>query len=190
MRHKLQISTIMEIKISSKQMLQIWYVLSWVIFIGLCVDAGSFIFNAFFTMVINPINASYFDLSGLYEFDHGYFLVMLLLMGIVGVLKAIMFYLIVKILHDKKLNLTEPFNIEMKRFIYNMSYLALGIGLFSYWGAKYTKWFVEQGVTMPDIQRLQLGGADVWLFMGIILLVIAQIFKRGIEIQSENELTV
>jgi hypothetical protein len=43
---------------------------------------------------------------------------------------------------------------------------------------------------MPDIQYLQLGGADVWLFMGITLLVIAQIFRRGIEIQTENELTV
>jgi len=43
---------------------------------------------------------------------------------------------------------------------------------------------------MPDTQHLHLGGADVWLFMGVILFVIAQIFKRGIEIQRENELTV
>jgi len=43
---------------------------------------------------------------------------------------------------------------------------------------------------MPDTQHLRLGGADVWLFMGGILFFIAQIFKRGIEIQTENELTV
>ena len=43
---------------------------------------------------------------------------------------------------------------------------------------------------MPGIQYLGLGGADVWLFMCVTLYVIAQIFKRGIEIQSENELTV
>jgi hypothetical protein len=30
----------------------------------------------------------------------------------------------------------------------------------------------------------------VWLFMSVTLFVIAQIFKRGIEIQTENELTV
>lgn len=41
---------------------------------------------------------------------------------------------------------------------------------------------------MPDLHYLRLGGADVWLFMGITLLVIAQIFKKGIEIQ--NDLTV
>jgi hypothetical protein len=43
---------------------------------------------------------------------------------------------------------------------------------------------------MPDTQRLRLGGSDVWIFMSVILFVIAQIFRRGIEIQSENELTV
>jgi hypothetical protein len=43
---------------------------------------------------------------------------------------------------------------------------------------------------MPDIEHLRLGGADVWLFMGVTLFVIGHIFKRGIEIQSENELTV
>jgi hypothetical protein len=43
---------------------------------------------------------------------------------------------------------------------------------------------------MPDTQTLVLGGADVWIFMAIILFVLAQLFKRGIEIQNENELTV
>ena len=33
-------------------------------------------------------------------------------------------------------------------------------------------------------------GADVWLFMGVILIIFAMIFKKGIEIQSENDLTV
>ena len=111
-------------------------------------------------------------------------------MGITGVLKAIMFYLIVKILMDKKLDLAQPFNKEMGRFIFSMSYLALGTGFFSFWSMKYAKWLAQQGVDMPDNEHLRLAGADIWLFMGITLFVIAHIFKRGIEIQSENELTV
>ena len=86
--------------------------------------------------------------------------------------------------------MSQPFSREVGRFIFKISYLALSIGLFSWWGVKYTEWFVKQGVKMPDIEYLRLGGADVWLFMGVILFVIAQIFKRGIEIQTENELTV
>jgi len=180
----------MEIKISTEQILKMLYVLSWIIFLGVCIEAGSFIFNALFTLVINHNFANYFDLSGLYEYDPGYFFVELLLMSIVAVMRALIFYLIVKILRDKKLNLSQPFNKEVGRFIFRISYLALGIGLFSYSGVKYAEWFVKQGVKMPDIQNLRLGGADVWLFMSVILYIIAQIFKRGIEIQSESELTI
>jgi hypothetical protein len=184
----------MEIKITTKQILKVLHILSWIIFIGLCIRAGGILFNAFLTLVINPVDAKIFwrevDLSGLYDFDKGYFITETLFMSIVAIMQAILFYLIVKILNDKKLNLTQPFNIEMKRLISNMSYLAIGIGLFCNWGTANTKWLVTKGVVMPDVQSLGLGGADVWLFMGVTLLVIAQVFKRGVEIQSENDLTI
>lgn len=184
----------MEIKISTQQMLNILYVLSWIIFIGVCIEAGGFIFNAFSTLVLSPVEASYFwqevDLSSLYQYDPGHFLVETFFMIIVAIMRAWIFYLIIKILHEKKLTMSQPFNKEVGSFIFKVSYLALGIGLFSAWGVKYAEWLVRQGVEMPDIQHLRLGGADVWLFMGVTFLVLAQIFKRGIEIQSENELTV
>lgn len=184
----------MEIKITTTQILKILYILSWIIFIGVCIEAGGYIFNAFYTLMHNPAGASKFwqeiDLSGLYNYDRGYFATVTLYMIIVAVMKALMFYLIVKILHDKKLNLTQPFNREVGRFISHLSYLSFGIGLFSWWGVKQAIWLGKQGVSMPDIQQLHLGGADVWIFMGVILFVISQIFKRGIEIQEENDLTV
>ena len=180
----------MELKITSKMMLTILYVLSWIIFIGLCIEAGSFLFNAFFTLLVNENNAGYFQLAPLYQYDKGHFMVVLLLMSIAAILKACIFYLIVKILHDKKLDLSKPFNKEIGRFVANMSYLAVGTGIFSYWGVQYTERFVQQEIKMPAVETLRLGGADVWLFMGVTLLVLAQIFKRGIELQTESELTV
>jgi hypothetical protein len=54
----------------------------------------------------------------------------------------------------------------------------------------YAEWFESKGVVMPDSNLLKIDGAGVWLFMSIVLFIIAQIFKRGIEIQEENELTV
>ncbi|WP_269222232.1 DUF2975 domain-containing protein [Flavobacterium sp. IMCC34518] len=184
----------MEIKITTKQMLKVLHVLSWIIFIGLCINAGGVLFNAFFALLINSIAAKNFwqhvDLSSLYDFDKGFFITEISLMCIVAIMQAFLFYLIVKILNNKKINVTQPFSTEIQHFISNMSYLALGIGLFSNWGVEYTKWLIAKGITMPDIQSLRLGGADVWLFMGIILLVIAQVFKRGAEIQAENELTI
>jgi uncharacterized membrane protein len=40
------------------------------------------------------------------------------------------------------------------------------------------------------VNLLKIGGADVWLLMGFVILVFAIIFKKGIELQSENDLTV
>jgi hypothetical protein len=144
--------------------------------------------------VINPINAATFwagnDLSGLYKYNPMHFFGVTFLTSIASVLKACIFYLIINILYDKKLNMSQPFNKEVGRFMFRISYLCLFIGFFCFLGVKYTEWVVKQGIEMPDIQYLRLGGADVWLFMGVVLYVIAQIFKRGIEIQSENELTV
>lgn len=184
----------MEIKIGTKQMLKLLLVIAWIIFIGVSIEAGGFIFNTIFTLVLKPNAAKHLwqqvDLSNLYKYNQGYFFAEMLLISIVAFLKACMFYLIVKILHNKKLDMSQPFSKEVGRFILKVAYLALGIGLFCLWGANYAEWFVKQGVEMPDIQYLRISGADVWLFMGVILFVIAEIFKRGIEIQSENELTV
>jgi hypothetical protein len=181
-------------EISTKQILRILYVLSWIIFIGLCIEAGGLLFNSVYAFFINPAAANNFfnqiDLSALFNYDSGHFLVVTFLMVIVSVMKALMFYLIVKVLHDKKLNLSQPFNIEVGSFIFKLSYLALGIGIFSFSTINYSKWLISKGVQMPDLQSLYADGADVWLFMAVVLYVIAHIFKRGIEIQIENDLTI
>ena len=44
---------------------------------------------------------------------------------IVAVLKAIMFYLIVKTFHDKKLTISEPFNETVRQFIALIAWIAL-----------------------------------------------------------------
>lgn len=174
--------------------LKILYVLSWIIFVGVCIEAGGSIFSAFYTLVINSINARTFwvgnDLTGLYAYGRGHFFTETFLISISSVMKACIFYLIIKNLRPEKINMSQPFSREVGHLIFNISYLSLFIGFISLWGVKYTEWLVEHGVKMPEIQYLRLGGADVWLFMGVILFVLAQIFKRGIEIQSENELTV
>lgn len=194
MRHNFLTLVVMEIKISTQQILKVLYIISWIIFIGICIEAGGYVFNAVYTMFYNPVGAAHLwnklDLSALYNLDPGFFLVLTSIMSIVAILKAIMFYQIVLILHDKKLNMSRPFNEEMGHFMFRVSYLTLGIGLFTAWGAKYATRFLEQGVKTPSPEHLGLTGGDVWLFMGITLFVIAQIFKRGIEIQTENDLTV
>jgi hypothetical protein len=185
----------MEIKITTTQILKVLEILSWIIFIGLCIEAGSIAVNTIITLFINPDGVENFwtgadYLSGLYSLDHGHFITIALIMNIVAIMKAIMFYLIVKLFTERKLNISQPFNKEFRRFILLLSYLALGIGLFSQFGLKYSVWVAKQGMGPADLQELHIAGADVWLFMAVILFVIGQIVKRGIEIQTENELTI
>ncbi|MFE3848604.1 DUF2975 domain-containing protein [Flavobacterium sp. LB3P45] len=165
-----------------------------ILFIDICIEAGGFIFNTFFILVINPVDANKFwaevNLSELYNYNQSYFITVTSLMIIVALMRPVMFYIIAKIFHHKILNLLQPFNETVRHFILKTAYLALGIGFLSFWGAKYIQDLVNQGMQMPDLQHLRLGGADVWLFMAVILFGIAQIFKKGIEIQNENDLTV
>lgn len=179
--------------ISTKQVFTILLIISWIIFVGICIEAGGFITNAVFAIAKPGVVKHLWqqvDLTDLLRYDTGQFFVEVCIISIVLVLKAILFYLIIKMLHNKNISLARPFNDAVRRFVFNLSYIALGIGLFSFYGVKYAEWLTARGVKMPDTQYLRIGGADVWLFMCVILFVIAQIFKKGIEIQTENELTV
>lgn len=185
----------MEIKITTPQLLKVLQLLSWIVFIGLCVEAGEIIVNAVITLTIHPPGVANFwegaaYLSGLYSFDKGYFMVIVLIMSIVAVLKALMFYLIVKLFSERKLNISHPFNPELRKFILDLSCITLGISLFSHAGVKYATWLAKQGGSIPDLQALHFVGADIWLFMAIVLFVIVQVVKRGIELQTENDLTI
>lgn len=170
------------------------HVLSWIIFIGVCIEAGGFIFSTFFTLYLNPNGATKFwhivNLSDLYNYNKNYFIALTSQMIIVAVLRALLFYIIIKIFYEKKLTVSQPFNETIRRFIFNVAYLSLAIGLFSFLGAELAENIAAKGINIPDLKYLRIAGADVWLFMGITLLVIAILFKKGIEIQNEIDLTV
>ena len=169
-------------------------VVSWIIFLGLCIQAGGFIFNTVFTLLLNPAGASKFwtevDLSALYHFNQSHYVTLTVLMCIVTVLKAVLFYNIVHVFHTKKIDLTQPFNSFLKKFIDVVAIISFGIGLFSLWGAGFANNLMDDGLHMPNIADLSLSGGDVWWFTSVILLVIGQIIKKGIEMQQENELTI
>lgn len=182
----------MEIKTAT--ILKVLNILSWVLFIGLCIEAGSVLFNALYVSFYNPEGARYLfgnvDVSSLLAFDKGYYYVLLLLIFIASVFKALLFYFIVKVFTDKQLDFSQPFNKGFGKFLVQITYISFGIGLFSYSAAGLISWLSGSGISLLPVEAFRIGGADVWLFMGVVLWVIAIIFKKGIEIQSENELTV
>lgn len=179
--------------LNSSRVLQVLYVIAWIIFVGLGIQAGALVTSLVFAFV-KPENISKVwkevDLTALYHYHEGGFVQLLSLIIIVAVLKALMFYVIIKLIHSRQVDFSKPFSFAMERFLLNLGYLSLGIGLFSFWGLRVAAGFAKLGVVMPDSSELKIGGPDVWLFMGVIMFVLAFIFKKGIDLQSENDLTV
>lgn len=169
-------------------------IVAWIIFIGLAIDTGGYLTNTLWVLLGNTTIASnfwnYINLSNLYQYDFGFFICLTVLITTISLLKTILFYLTVAIFHKKKFNLENPFNKTIRDFIFNFAFIALAIGLFSYAGKSFCYWLINHGLKMPNLESMKLGGSDVWLFMGVTLLIVAKIFKKGIELQSENDLTI
>ena len=169
-------------------------VLSWILFVGLAIETGGYFTNAIVTLFIKSEWAGHFwgniDLSELYAFDIGLFICLITLLTIISLCKTIMFYHIISIFHKKKFDIQNPFNETIKIYFLNFAYIVLEIGLFSYAGKVYTKWLIERGIELPPLENMNIGGSDVWIFMGITLLLFAKIFKKGVELQNENDFTV
>jgi hypothetical protein len=180
--------------LTTKQTLVILQVVAWIIFIGVCIDAGGYIFNMIYTLGWGPREATFFynkvDLAPLYQYDRGHFIIEASYIVVVACMKAAIFYLIIKVFWEKKIRFSDPFNRQVTRFVQGIAYLALATGAVSHFGMKYADWLSSKGVKIPEIRYLGFDGAEVWIFMGVSLLIVAQIFKRGTELQEENDLTI
>ncbi|MET0242516.1 MAG: DUF2975 domain-containing protein, partial [Flavitalea sp.] len=177
-----------------KQILRVLLIIAWIIFVGLGIEAGGYTWNTIYPLVTTPYESWEFwnhtDLSSLYNADKGQFAVIGFFISLTFILKAILFYLIIRLLQEDNLNMLRPFTRATVNFLLNVSYLSIAISFFSGWGVRWTESLVARGFTLPTIDKLNLDGSDVWSFMGVTMFVIAQVFKRGIEIQTENELTI
>lgn len=171
----------------TEQILNILRVVSWIIFIGLCIKAGALIFSFMVSLFVNSRGSEDLylglNLSQLYEYGKWHYITMMSLMIAIAGLKANLFFEVVRIL--TKINMNHPFSKKIAKLIFKMSDIAIQIGIATIAVNIYAKWLKDNRVTVGID-----GGISEFLFLAGILYVVAQIFKRGIELQSENELTV
>lgn len=175
----------------AEKTLPLLQVFSWIIYVGICIKTGTIIISYLVSAFINPQASAdlglSLDLSSLMEFNPLYYHFMLTWVIAIWMLKASIMYQVIQIF--KKLKLVQPFTEEVYSHIYKMSQLALSTGLLSYGAYTYSRWISKFGVDLSNLQEFISGRAE-FLFMAAILFVISQVFKRGIEIQSESELTI
>lgn len=166
------------------------HVISWIIFIALCYQTGALIFNyAFMQFRVFPPENQYLilDLTELFTQSELYFGILFgLAIGVNG-LKAYTFYLITLIF--QYLNLHKPFSEEVSRLISKISYFILAVGLLGVIAQGISDELAKKGFPVTNANQ-QWDDYSAFLMMASVVFVIAQIFKKGLELQSENDLTI
>ena len=159
--------------------------IAWIIFIGLMIVAGSIIIS--YIVSIGNENAAkdlykgmnlyaYRQLGlGNYSFLTGYKVIFYLLQAYVA-------FLIIKLF--KFLDLSKPFNSNAVKVLQKLSFYILAVWIT----------ILIQNVHLYILERIYeitaIYSSNDAIFLAGIVFLLSQIFKRGLEIQSENELYI
>lgn len=176
----------------TKQTLSVLRVISWTIFFGLCIQTSTILFTFIFS-IFNPQAAHNLllglDLSNLYGADIGNYSFLVSGLIILSGLKAYIFYLVVKIFIS--LDFKSPFQNKVTSLLTKIGYIAFSIWIIAVICTTYSNWLIKHGMEISAISvQNHIGGQSELFFLGMIVFVISQIFRRGIEMQSEIELTI
>lgn len=165
-------------------------IVAWIIFVGLCIEAGAMLVNFVFSL-FNPefVHKLYqkLDLSEMYNRSKWAFYSTYSFILIIAVLKAVLFYVVIKLV--TKINLLKPFSSFVAHQISQISYYTFSIGLLSIIALQTTKNLQHHGYEIDQVNEYWSDG-EAFLLMAAIVYVIATIFKKGVELQNENDLTV
>jgi hypothetical protein len=166
------------------------YVVAWLIFVGLCIEAGGLIVNFFFSLYKPEFVQNLYqklDLTTMYKESRLAFFGIYSFILTISILKACLFYIVIRLMH--KMNLSKPFNTFVARQISQISYYTFSIGLLSYIARQLTKSVMHHGFVTDSLSQFW-ADSQAFILMGAIIYIIATIFKKGVDIQNENDLTV
>ncbi|MVO10990.1 DUF2975 domain-containing protein [Flavobacterium sp. TP390] len=165
-------------------------IFSWIIFVGLCIEAGGLLVN-FFISIFKPkwIQNLYqkLDLTELYNQSKFLFFGIYSFILCIAILKAVLFYMIIKLTY--KINLEKPFSTFVLKQISRISYYTFSIGILSYIGQQFNKNLMHKGFD-TTLTNPFLPDSQAFILMAGIIYIIAVIFAKGIDLQNENELTI
>jgi uncharacterized membrane protein len=87
------------------------------------------------------------------------------------------------------MDLTKPFNTFVSNQILQISYYTISIGLLSYVAKQVAKSLMHYGFDTNNLNQFW-ADSQAFIVMGAVIYIIATIFKKGVDIQNENDLTV
>ncbi len=166
---------------------QLMYVIFWIVFIGLSIKAGVLVISFIISLAVSAQAASDLylglDLTELFNFERYHYIGLMVLAIILAMLKASIAMKALQVASG--FNIDKPFNMVTTHMISGISRLALFTGILAIIAQEYIKWLSTKSISVP----LDLGGQEILFFAGVIYML-AKVFEKGVELQTENELTV
>ncbi len=166
------------------------YIVAWLIFVGLSIEAGGLIVNYFFSLYKPEFLQNLYqklDLTEMYKVSKWNFFAIYSFILVISILKAVLFYIVIRLMH--RMDLSKPFNEFVAKQILQISYFTLSIGLLSYIARQFVKNLMHRGFVIDNLNQFW-ADSQAFILMGAVVYIIATIFKKGVELQSENDLTV
>lgn len=166
------------------------HIVAWVIFVGLCIQSGglivSFIFSLFKPEIVRDLYQG-LDLTQMYRDSKWTFFGIYSLALFISISKAFLFYIVIRLM--QKMDLAKPFSTFVSNQILQISYYTLAIGLFSFVARQMAKTLMHRGYATDGLNQFWVD-SQAFIVMGAVIYIIATIFKKGVDIQNENDLTV
>lgn len=166
------------------------YIVAWLIFVGLCIEAGGLIVNFFFSLYKPELIQNLYQKLDLTEMYNNSKLVFFSVYGFIltiSILKACLFYTVITLMH--KMDRSRPFSTFVAKQISKISYYTLSIGLLSYIAQELIESLINYGFVIDHLNEFW-SDSQAFILMGAVIYIIATIFKKGVDIQNENDLTV
>ena len=169
----------------TERILKIMNFFSWFAFIGLMIKSGA-ILVTYLLSINNPeVSKNLYEGLNLYEYRNYSFIQYSFIIGyriILFATEAYIAFLVIKLL--KRLNMKHPFSVGIQKLMQQISY-----GIFYLWVLAIIHNTHMQLIGKKYNFQMDLFSSD-FVFLSVVIFIFAQILKRGIEIQSENDLTI
>lgn len=177
-------------KWTKQPILMLITVIIWSIFIGLCIQAGTLIFTFTYSLIQPIISKDLYEGLNLFSLQtqsKWQYIALVTLLISISILKAQLFYTMIRIFI--KIDLVHPFSNGIAILISKLSYIAFTLGVTQYLSGRFVKKLDTEVFQLMGVEN-HLSSSFEYFLISALIFAIAQVFKRGVEIQAENELTV
>ena len=169
----------------TEKLLKIMKFFSWFAFIGLMIKSGAILVTYLMSIGNLEVSKNLYEGMNLFEYREYSFTqysFIIFYKILLYATEAYIAFLVIKLL--KKLNIKEPFNMDVQKFMQQISYC-----IFYLWILAIVHNTHMQLIGKKHNFQMDLFSSD-FVFLSAIIFIFAQIVKRGIEIQQENDLTI